>query len=615
MLLDAISKTVTILTPRERRRGLLVLIMMAVLAVVEVAGIMSVMPFLAVLGNPEIVESNQILRSLHEGLGFASTQTFLMALGGVAMGMMIAAALFRTLTQHAMFRFANMRRHSVSRRLLAEHLRQPYEFFLNRNTADLSKTMLSEVDQLTNNVVRPLIEMAAYAFAAVAVIVLLLVVDPWLAVVVGGALGGFYALFYLTVRGLLEHMGADRVVANRERFKAAAEALGGIKELKVLGREHAFFKAFDPASARFARHHATSQSLSLIPKHLIEALGIVAVILVALFLLRKGADLGQALPLIGLYVLAGYRLLPALQHVYGGMAKLRFGMSALDDVLSELGSAPAPSMRPAVPLKPLTLHQKLELWRVSYTYPQCEQPALSDITFSIDAHSSLGIIGPTGSGKSTLVDLLLGLLLPQQGEIRVDGAALNTGLVRRWQQSIGYVPQQIFLIDDTITQNIALGVPLHEVDIAAVERAAKAAQIHEFIVNELPAGYRTVVGERGVRLSGGQRQRLGIARALYHEPDVLLLDEATSALDHVTEAEVMRTIRALQSRKTVIMIAHRLETVRHCDKLLRLEHGRVAAFGDRATVLPTNENGDRVPKATHDNLAQQGARNAGRGNA
>lgn len=593
-MIETARKIIAILTPHERRRGALVLVMMMGMAGIEVAGIASVMPFLSVLGSPDIVEQNPYLNAVYNFLGFQDVQTFLTVLGIFAVLFLVTTSIFRVLAHYAMFRFANMRRHSVSRRLLAGHLRQPYEFFLTRNTADLSKTLLSEVDQLTNQVVKPVVEMLAYGLAAIAVVALLFFVDPFLALIIGGVLGGFYAIFYLAVRGVLGRIGTDRVAANRQRFKLAAEALGGIKELKVLGRERAFFDAFDPASARFASHHATSQVLSQVPKHLVEALGFAAVIIVALYTLRSGANLGQALPVIGLYALAGYRLLPALQHIYAAMAKLRFGVSALDAILSEMNTIPDRGVMNSKDRKPLPMQSRLELRNVTYAYPGHQEAALTNISFSMDVQTSLGIIGKTGAGKSTLVDIILGLITPQRGEIVVDGHLLTEDTIQSWQRNIGYVPQYIFLSDDSIAHNIALGLPDDEIDYEAVERAARSAQIHTFISEDLPDGYRTAVGERGVRLSGGQRQRLGIARALYHDPDILLLDEATSALDQATEAEVMETITTLQGRKTIIMIAHRLSTVERCHQLVRLERGRAVICGSYAEVVGLDQNAASV---------------------
>lgn len=584
-MIELARQLFTIHTPTERRKAGVVLILMVGVAILEVLGIASIMPFLAVLGNPDVVHENRYLSLAFAWFPSSDINLFLMALGVLAAIALLAAAVFRVFAHYVTFRFINMRRHSVSRRLLAGHLRQPYEFFLTRNTAELSKTILSEVDQFTNNVIAPFFDLVSYAIAACAIIFLLLVIDPTLALVVAGLLGFAYTLFYVAVRGVLGRVGGDRVVANKERFKSAAEALGGIKELKALGKERAFFDKFDPASERYSRHQATSQFLSLVPKHLIEAVGFCVIIVIALYMLGSGGALGDVLPLIGLYALAGYRLLPALQHVYRAMTKLRFGVAALDLIRSELGEAPSGSLPENRAPACMPLRHSLEVRDVSYAYPGAVRPALSHVSFEMPAFGSLGIIGQTGSGKSTLVDVMLGLLLPQSGEVLVDGHRLDDEWVRAWQQNVGYVPQEIFLVDDTVRRNIALGVPDDEIDDLAIVSAVRAANIQRFIEDELPSGYESVIGERGVRLSGGQRQRLGLARALYHDPDVLLLDEATSALDQVTEAEIMETIRMLQGRKTIILVAHRLSTIRRCDQLLRLEGGGIVGAGTFAEVV------------------------------
>lgn len=571
------QKILAILTPRERRRGALVVVLMVVLATIEVAGVASVMPFLAVLGDPDLVQRNPYLALLYERLGFQDTRSFLVALGVFALLVLVFAAVFRSIAHFTMFRYANMRRHSVSRRLLAGHLRQPYEFFLTRNSADLSKTILSEVDQLTTNVMRPAIEVVAYGTAALAIIILLFVADPVLAAIVTGTLLGFYALIYGVVRGLLGRIGRDRVAANAQRFRAAAEALAGIQELKVLGRERAFFDAFDPASSRYARHQATNQALSLIPKYLVEAVGFGAIFIVALYALGGDANLGQALPIVGLYALAGHRLLPAAQHVYAGMAKLQFGVSAVDTVLAELNAVPSRGMATTRAVPPMPLRRVLELRDVSYAYPGGEVSTLVSANLTIEAGTTVGIIGSTGAGKSTLVSVILGLLRPRNGAIYVDGIRLDDDRVPAWQRSIGYVPQHIFLVDDTVARNIALGIPPEEIDRDALRRAARAAQIHDFIEEELPAGYETTVGERGVRLSGGQRQRLVLARALYRDPAILVFDEATSALDHRTESAVMEAIERLSGTRTIILVAHRLTSLRGCDAIYEMYEGRVMA--------------------------------------
>ncbi|WP_018882234.1 MULTISPECIES: ABC transporter ATP-binding protein [unclassified Thioalkalivibrio] len=571
-------KALALLTPKEKRRGGLVLGMVIVMAVLETAGVASVMPFLSVLGNPEVVQTNPVLNTVYEGLGFTSVDAFILALGAAAFGLILFSAFFRSLTHYAMNRFVEMRRHSIGKRLLETYLRQPYAFFLDRHSGDMAKNILSEVDLLVTQVYRPGVQMVAYSVVVLAMVILLIVVDPWLALGVALVIGGMYALIFGTVHGLLGRVGSDRARANQERFTAASEALGGIKDIKLLGREHAYLSRFDGPSKRQARHQATNQTLGEVPKFIIEAVGFGGVIALTLVLLatQGGTDsnaLGEILPILGLYAFGAYRLLPAAQHIYKGLAKLRFGAAAVDGVYNDLHQRAALAELYTRAPQPLNPKQTITLKNIHYTYPNAERPALQGINLEIPVGSSVGIIGASGAGKTTLVDLLLGLLRPTEGDIFVDGQPITDANLRAWQQALGYVPQDIFLTDSTVAENIALGVPTDEIDHQQVERCARMAQAHDFIVSEMPQGYSTVVGERGVRLSGGQRQRLGIARALYHDPPVLVLDEATSALDNVTENEVMQGIHLLALKKTVVIIAHRLTTLDKCSRILTLKSG------------------------------------------
>jgi ABC-type multidrug transport system fused ATPase/permease subunit len=577
--MNTYRKTLTLLSPKEKRRGNLVLVMVILMAMLETAGVASVMPFLAVLGNPDLVETNPVLSPLYAGLSFTSVDSFIFALGAASFGLILFSAFFRSLTHYAMNRFIEMRRHSISKKLLETYLRQPYAFFLNRHSGDMAKNILSEVDQLVQNVFRPGMQMVSYTLVIIALIALLIVVDPWLALVVAVVVGGLYALIFGTVRGLLGRVGRDRARANQERFTTAAEALGGIKDIKLLGREHAYLQRFDGPSFRQAKHQSTSQTISEVPKYLVEAVGFGGVIALTLYLLSihggtSSAAMGQLLPILGLYVFAGYRLLPAAQRIYGGLSKLRFGAAAVDAIHSDLQQRTQLAELYRRAPQAIRPKQTIALRNIFYRYPTAKHDALQGIDVSIPVASSLGIIGASGAGKTTLVDVLLGLLRPTQGAILVDDEPVTDANLRAWQQSLGYVPQDIFLTDATVSENIALGIPKEQIDQTQVERCARMAQIHEFIVTEMPQSYETVVGERGVRLSGGQRQRIGIARALYHDPAVLVFDEATSALDTKTESEVIQAINALTGTKTIILIAHRLSTVRECSQVITLSSGQ-----------------------------------------
>jgi len=575
------KKTISLLSAQEKRRGSLVLFMVIIMAVLETAGVASVMPFLAVLGDPEMVETNVVLSTVYDSLGFQSVDDFLFALGATAFGLILFSALFRIVTHYAMNRFVEMRRHSVSKRLLETYLRQPYEFFLDRHSGDMSKSILSEVDQLVQNVFRPGMQMVAYSIVLMAIVILLMIVDPVIALGVTTVVGVSYGAIFLAVRPLLARLGLERRSANKERFEAAGEALGGIKDIKLLGREHAYLQRFHGPSLRQARTQAGNQTISQVPKFLIEAIGFGGIIVLSLVLMAAhggatGGGLGQVLPMLGLYSFAGYRMLPAAQHIYAGMAKLRFGAAAVDGVYEDLHQRERlAEIHKRVP-QALHPQREIALEHVSYTYPNADRPALNDIHLSIPVGSSLGIIGTTGAGKTTLVDVLLGLLRPDKGAIAVDGEPIGEHNLRAWQQSLGYVPQDIFLTDSTVAENIALGVPPEQIDREQVKRCARMAQLHQFITEQMPQGYDTLVGERGVRLSGGQRQRIGIARALYHNPPVLVFDEATSALDNETEAAVMEAVNILSEEKTIIIVAHRLSTVRACSQLVCLRGGQVS---------------------------------------
>ena len=591
-----------LLTPTERRKFFLVLGMVMLMAALETLGVVSIMPFLAVLGNPEIVTEQPVLRWMFERFGFADTGPFIVALG-IASAMIVgASSLFKSVTLHALNRFANLQRHSISSRLLENYLRQPYTFFLNRNTADLSKSLLSETDLLIANILQPAVLMLAHAVVVIAVVLLLLFYDPLMAITVAVVVGGLYGLIYWSVRGILGRIGPEREKANSKRFLASAEAFGAIKEVKVTGATDAYLQRFHGPSRQVSRHMATNETLSQVPLYLVEALGYAGLITVTIVLVLRGDNLGQVLPVLGLYAFAALRLLPASQIIYRCAARMRFGSSALQNIHCDLMLRPRKLDSAALQSdsQPLHFGRAISLRGVSFSYPdQTNAPALVDVTVDIFANTSVGIVGTTGSGKSTLVDLLLGLIVPQHGAVMVDDTELTPETIPHWQKMIGYVPQQIYIADSSVAENIAFGVDADKIDHEAVERAARAAQIHDFVSVELPHGYRTQVGERGVRLSGGQRQRIGIARALYRDPAVLVLDEATSALDNQTEDRVMTAVRAMGGRKTIILIAHRLTTVRSCDKILLLDAGTLASEGSFDDLRESSAHFRTLAAATH----------------
>lgn len=570
-----------LLNPRERRQFWLLLGMVVMMGVFDLIGVASILPFLAVLANPEIVHENQFLATIYDALGFSETRPFLEFLGIVALCLTVVGQVFKAVTNYVLIRFAKLREAAIGSRLLSGYLRQPYAWFLNRHSADLGKSILSEVDKVIQGVLNPALRILAQSIVVFLLAVLLIIVDPVAAIISALIVSVAYGAVFGVTRRYLLRIGSDRLQANEERYRATQEAFSSIKDVKLLGLEQHYINRFRAPSLRFAQRQAASSALAETPRYLFEAIvfGGMMFLLLALLTMAEGR-LESVIPVIGLYAFAGIRLFPAVQILYGGFVALRFNRPALDALHADLANfPPAPTLRLGGITHPIRLEHELALQDVHYTYPGAGRSALQGLSLSIQAQTTVGVVGATGAGKTTAIDVILGLLQLQNGQVLVDGVPLNASNVRAWQRGIGYVPQQIFLTDESVAANIAFGVPQQEIDPEAVEHAARGARIHEFIMRELPKGYQTPVGERGVRLSGGERQRIGIARALYHNPSVLIFDEATSALDNLTEKAVMDAVHNLAGAKTIIIIAHRLSTVRACDEIFLLEAGKCVARG------------------------------------
>jgi ABC-type multidrug transport system fused ATPase/permease subunit len=572
-----IQKLLDLLTPPDRKRAHLLLGMILVMALLDMVGVASIMPFMAVLANPELVQTNSFLNAAYTQLGFADPQQFLFALGMLVFVLLVVSLAFKALTTYAQLRFTLMREYSIGKRLVEGYLHQPYSWFLSRHSADVGKTILSEVSQVIAKAIIPMMNLIAHGAVAIALLALLILIDTQLALVAGLTLTTAYALIFKATRGHLARIGKERVKANQARFTAVSEAFGASKEVKVGGLEQAYINRFSGPAQTFACHQATAQVISQLPRFALEAIAFGGMLLVVLYVMAQSGSFASALPIIALYAFAGYRLMPALQQIYGAVTQLRFAGPALDALHSDLMSLKPAYANPSQDA--IALKQAITLNQIQYRYPNAPQPALKNLSLTIPANSTVGFVGATGSGKTTTVDLILGLIEAQEGTLEIDGQTITEHNQRAWQRAIGYVPQQIYIADDTVAANIAFGLDAKDIDQAAVERAAKIANLHDFVANDLPQQYQTTVGERGVRLSGGQRQRIGIARALYHNPQVLILDEATSALDNLTEQAVMEAVYNLGQEITIILIAHRLSTVKACSTIFLLEKGELKAKG------------------------------------
>jgi ATP-binding cassette, subfamily B, bacterial PglK len=472
---------------------------------------------------------------------------------------------------------------NLSTRLLATYLRQPYNFHLQRNSSELVRNATGVTFNVFTGVVLPGCIMATEILVVGLVASVLFLAEPAATLVAVAVLGGISGAFYALFRRRVRNLGREQLAHSAEMIKWINQALGGVKEVKVFGREAFFVERYREQITAFSRSYLWYNAIGSLPRHFLETLFVAAAVLALLFIARSGAA-QAALPMLVLFGVAGIRLMPSFNRVVGAAASIRFNMQAVEAIRGELARADAAPARGEAPRRRML--RLLELQRVSYTYPGAARPALAEVSLSLPRGELMALVGRSGAGKSTLVDILLGLHAPGSGRVLVDGADIHDDLAG-WQRSIGYVPQHIFLTDDSLLRNVAFGLPDAQIDAERARRALAAAQLDAFVA-ALPQGLQTRMGERGARLSGGERQRIGIARALYHDPDVIVLDEATAALDRPTEAEIVRLLQALAGRCTVILIAHSMATVRVCHKIVLLSGGRVAAIGGYAELSAAN---------------------------
>lgn len=559
-----------ILTPLDRRKLLLVLMLVVIMAFIEAAGVISIMPFLAVLSNPAVIETNGLLKKIYQLFAVDNNRQFIIYLGLTSLFIVVFSAGFKIVSQYALYRFANLQRHYFSTRLLKIYLQQSYEFFIQRNSSVLVKNVLSETDELVWTLIQPALLMVSYGTVIIAMVAILLFYDPVMAISTACVLVSFYLGIYWIVKKRLNQMGSSFTQANTGRYQSCQEALSGIKDVIINHAQQSYTSSFEKDSRTYAQHIATRDTLGQVPLHVIETVGYGCLIILAIILVVSGKEVSHILPVLGLYGFAAYRMLPAAQNIYRAITQIKFSESVFENIKSEFMLEKTFSFQPSQ--QKLTFKEAISLEKICFAYPnRLDHLILKDFNLVIPKNSSVGIVGKSGSGKSTLMDIMLGLLHPQQGKILIDGVELTQDNITAWYSIVGYVPQSIYLADKTIAENIAFGIAFDQIDMQAVYIAAKQAQIHEFVERQLPQGYMTIVGERGVMLSGGQKQRIGIARALYKDPQILFMDEATSALDQETEQAVNEAIQNLSGQKTMVIIAHRESAVAKCHKIIRIE--------------------------------------------
>jgi ABC-type multidrug transport system fused ATPase/permease subunit len=543
----------------------------------QVLGVTSIFPFLALAADPARLRNSRFGSEFLSWFPPMDDARLLLVAGIFAIVMLLLANGVNLAAEFVRTRYAHQFGHWLRVRLLRQIATRPYTDFLQENTGIMIKKVVGDVMGYTGGVLLPLLDSLARLATIVLLVATLFLVHPQIAIAASLGLGLFYVAVFRGLSRYRNRISEGLKDSIRGTFVEVQQMLGGIKPVKVHRAEEVFITRFSTHSARFARLNAWSSLLGNGPRYLVEPLAFGGLVVVVLLYAARGQNLIAILPNLGVMALAGYRLLPALQLLYGQVTGLTTSRHTLEEVFDEFlaaenatgKDAESADGRLSAPPR-LRWHEAITLENLGFQYPGAEKPVISGLSLTIPKNSSLGIVGTTGCGKSTLVDLILGLHIPTSGRILIDDIPLGPVNRRAWRGGIGYVPQEIFLIDDSVAANIAFGVPTDEINPAALKRAAAAAQILDFIRKELPNGFDTLVGERGVRLSGGQRQRIGLARALYHKPELLVLDEATSALDTETEDGVMQAIASLSGQITMLVIAHRLRTVEMCDRKLDL---------------------------------------------
>lgn len=579
----------SLLTSSQQRQVLTLQWLILLMAIIQVIGVASILPFMAVVSDAGTISDNRWLSRLYQASGVNSIDAFLFLSGLSVLALLTLSSLISMVATWHIIHTGQRLGADMSIRLYRHYLAQPWLFHTQHHSATLTNHLAGECHRVMSLIINPLLQLNARLVTSGLLLATVFLVNPAAASIGALIFLLVYVLMYLTVRKRLTRMGDSTVAAGKQRYRLMTEGFGSIKELMLLGRQPHFIDDYQRSARRLAREQGNMNAFAQLPRYLVELTAFGTVIMLVLYLLKaNNGDANELLPLLSLYALAGFKLLPAFQQIYASLAQVRGNLPALHAIQDDLEHSQQTIETNLT--TPLALHPKerIALDQVSFTYPGKSQLALNDVSLTIPVNQSVAFVGPSGAGKTTCVDMLLGLLPPDSGSLRVDQEKITDDTRRAWQNSIGYVPQSIFLIDASIRDNIALGLPESDIDENRLKTAIRLAHIHEF-VDHLPQGIHTVVGEQGVQLSGGQRQRIGIARALYHDPAVLVLDEATSALDSISEGHIMAAIDEIGKQKTVIIITHRLSTVKHCNMIFVMDKGRVIASGSYETLSQKND--------------------------
>ena len=600
-----LKKIFALLHAGDKFKLFILFLMMLMAALLEVIGIGMIPVFVSIIAAPETILNIEWLIPVRAMLGIETGGDLLIYGAIFLIVVFILKNLYILFYNYIKIRFIWSRFSSIGSNLFKCYMYAPYDFHLRRNTSELLRNVTQETSMLTNHVISPFLVIAMDVVLITGIFTMLIWMEPLNTLIVFVILGGGGALFLRLLRKKIRIYGKTALNDRMKMIRSVNDGLGGFKDARVLNREKWFFQRFSNNIKSYGKSQMFNQVASMATKPVIETIAITGLLLIALLLYWQGRSVETVIPVMTLFGAATYKLMPAIQAMMKALTNLRYYIFSLDplyddtlelkDKAKKHKTDKAGSVGKEKRTK-LNFSDKIRFEKTSYSYPGSEFEAVKNLTISINKGEAVGFVGPSGAGKTTLMDMLLGLLEPQNGRITVDGIDIQSD-ISAWKENIGYIPQFIFLSDDTIRRNIAFGLPDNEIKEEKLQNAINAAQLNE-LVDSLPKGIDTIIGERGTRLSGGQRQRIGIARAIYNNPQVLIMDEATSALDNITEKFVIRAVEKLKGERTIIMIAHRLTTVRNCDRLFYMDKGRIKDSGTYDELIGKNSEFKRMALMT-----------------
>ena len=586
-MLKVIIELFSLLTPSQRKRFYVLQVLIVIMTFIEILSIASIVPFMALVGDPSVLERDNLLATIYLKYNF-ETYEFIFYLGVIVLISLTVASIASIYITWRIAMFPPRIGTEIAHRLFSYYLDQDFLFHTKGSSSKLTKKISNESKRVSDQILTPLIYANARIVLVFFIILIMFLYDPLVLISALTIFISAYFILFKFVRTKLQSYGSNISEMLSKRFRLMSDSFGGIKDILLLGRSSNFKKLFLKTSDELAYSEGNIAVIERTPRYFMELLAFGSMIALVLYLVKNSqGNLGLLLPILSVYALAGMKLLPSLLLIYSSAATVKGNLAAYEAIREDLKNANKSNL-PNHNDHTFSKYNEINLKEVTFTYPDKIKPALDQISLTIKANSLVGFVGTSGSGKSTLIDVIIGLIKPQKGEVTINGTSLNKQNLRAWQNKIGFVPQSIFLTEGTIAENVAFGIPYDLINYEQVERALKIANLKE-LVSKLEKGVHSTVGERGVQLSGGQRQRIGIARMLYYEAEVFVFDEATSALDGITEKTIMDAIYNFTGKKTLIIIAHRLKTVQKCDEIFMMENGRIIDSGTYQYLLQNNE--------------------------